>query len=236
MIVSAISSFMSDLENTLYYQLLIQGDEKNTNLITSKPIFLVLVIGLIILMITQYRIEVLKKSVKAKCSFNPLRMETLEDEENQGAICIHSNFDTHRAEIITVGFFVLTILIWLIIRPKDLSMKILMGLFFRFAMLLTFFSLFILRNQRLYSFLKHQIYFKPLWHMCLLKNGPIMKKNPYVISDSILPKTYDNYNFDQDKEAFEIEVLMQPFIHTLGPIVYFIEGKSPSRHKRRFFF
>ena len=72
---------MSDLENTLYYQLLTQGYEKNTNLITAKPIFLVLVIGLIILMITQYRIEVLKKSVKSKCTFNPMRME---EEQNQG--------------------------------------------------------------------------------------------------------------------------------------------------------
>ena len=136
---------MSDLENTLYYQLLTQGYEKNTNLITAKPLFLILIFGLIILMITQYRIEVFKKSVKAKCTFNPLKMENLK-EENQGVTCIHANFDTHRAEIITVGFFCLTILIWLVIRPKDLSMKIMMGLFMRYVMLLTFFSLFILRN------------------------------------------------------------------------------------------
>ena len=202
---------MSDLENTLYYQLLTQGYEKNTNLITSKPLFLVLVIGLIILMITQYKIEVLKKSVKAKCTFNPMRME---EEQNQGEICKHANFDTHRAEIITVGFFSLTILIWLVIRPKDLSMKIMMGLFIRFAMLLTFFSLFILRNQKLYSFFKQQIFFKisccqNLACCCLLRNDDSMTlaSNPYIISDSKLPNTYDNYNFDLDTEAFEVLTL-----------------------------
>ena len=189
---------MSDLENTLYYQLLTQGYEKNTNFITAKPLFLILIFGLIILMITQYRIEVLKKSVKAKCTFNPLKLENLK-EENQGVTCIHANFDTHRAEIITVSFFVLTILIWLIIRPKDLSMKIMMGLFMRYVMLLTFFSLFILRNQKLYSFFKQQIFFK----ISLRNNKSIMSsKNPYIISDSKLPNTYDNYNFDT--EAFEV--------------------------------
>ena len=189
---------MSDLENTLYYQLLTQGYEKNTNFITAKPLFLILIFGLIILMITQYRIEVLKKSVKAKCTFNPLKMENLK-EENQGATCIHANFDTHRAEIITVSFFVLTILIWLIIRPKDLSMKIMMGLFMRYVMLLTFFSLFILRNQKLYSFFKQQIFFK----ISLRNDKSIMStKNPYIISDSKLPNTYDNYNFDT--EALEV--------------------------------
>ena len=191
---------MSDLENTLYYQHLTQGYEKNTNFITAKPLFLILIFGLIILMITQYRIEVLKKSVKAKCTFNPLKMENLK-EENQGATCIHANFDTHRAEIITVSFFVLTILIWLIIRPKDLSMKIMMGLFMRYVMLLTFFSLFILRNQKLYSFFKQQIFFK----ISLRNDKSIMStKNPYIISDSKLPNTYDNYNFDLDTEAFEV--------------------------------
>ena len=194
---------MSDLENTLYYQLLTQGYEKNTNLITAKPLFLILVIGLIILMITQYRIEVLKKSVKAKCTFNPLKLENLK-EENLGVTCIHANFDTHRAEIITVGFFCLTILIWLVIRPKDLSMKIMMGLFMRYVMLLTFFSLFILRNQKLYSFFKQQIFFK----ISLRNDKSIMlTKNPYIISDSKLPNTYDNYNFDLDTEAFEVLTL-----------------------------
>ena len=194
---------MSDLENTLYYQLLTQGYEKNTNLITAKPLFLILIFGLIILMITQYRIEVLKKSVKAKCTFNPLKMENLK-EENQGVTCIHANFDTHRAEIITVGFFCLTILIWLVIRPKDLSMKIMMGLFMRYVMLLTFFSLFILRNQKLYSFFKQRIFFK----ISLRNDKSIMlTKNPYIISDSKLPNTYDNYNFDLDTEAFEVLTL-----------------------------
>ena len=194
---------MSDLENTLYYQLLTQGYEKNTNWITAKPLFLILVIGLIILMITQYRIEVLKKSVKAKCTFNPLKLENLK-EENLGVTCIHANFDTHRAEIITVGFFCLTILIWLVIRPKDLSMKIMMGLFMRYVMLLTFFSLFILRNQKLYSFFKQQIFFK----ISLRNDKSIMStKNPYIISDSKLPNTYDNYNFDLDTEGFEVLTL-----------------------------
>ena len=194
---------MSDLENTLYYQLLTQGYEKNTNLITAKPLFLILIFGLIILMITQYRIEVFKKSVKAKCTFNPLKLENLK-EENQGVTCIHANFDTHRAEIITVGFFCLTILIWLVIRPKDLSMKIMMGLFMRYVMLLTFFSLFILRNQKLYSFFKQQIFFK----ISLRNDKSIMStKNPYIISDSKLPNTYDNYNFDLDTEAFEVLTL-----------------------------
>ena len=201
---------MSDLENTLYYQLLTQGYEKNTNLITAKPLFLILVIGLIILMITQYRIEVFKKSVKAKCTFNPLKLENLK-EENQGATCIHANFDTHRAEILTVGFFCLAILIWLVIRPKDLYMKIMMGLFMRYTMLLTFFSLFILRNQKLYSFFKQQMFFKisccqNLACCCLLRNdnSMMLASNPYIISDSKLPNTYDNYNFDLDTEAFEV--------------------------------
>ena len=154
-------------------------------------------------MITQYRIEVFKKSVKAKCTFNPLKLENLK-EENQGATCIHANFDTHRAEIITVGFFCLTILIWLVIRPKDLSMKIMMGLFMRYVMLLTFFSLFILRNQKLYSFFKQQIFFK----ISLRNDKSIMStKNPYIISDSKLPNTYDNYNFDLDTEGFEVLTL-----------------------------
>ena len=64
-----MSAMMIDFENTYVYQFLTDGKESNDfNLLPVKPMILAVAICLIILVLTQYKIEMFKKSVESQAA------------------------------------------------------------------------------------------------------------------------------------------------------------------------
>ena len=80
-----ISVISMDVEDTIGYHLL-TGNESNDDLSLFKPLTFAFLICLIILILTQYKIEKFKKSVDSQAQFD--QMETSTNRIEIGVLCI----------------------------------------------------------------------------------------------------------------------------------------------------
>ena len=183
-------------KNTKYY--LLKGDESLD--IKAVPIFITIssIIIAIVLIITQYQIENFKKAVDSQ-SFNNL--ETIQ-EGQESELCInHMHLNPYRIEIITGlilglinGFF----LLWLYLWHGNLYINSLRKTLLVQVSTITLFLMFIFKNAKIYSFVKHSILSKFFcffdFHIHNSDNSKI-----YAIYKPEY-KAHDNFCFDRTEE------------------------------------
>ena len=154
-----MSAMMINFENTFVYQFLTGGKESNDfNLLPVKPMILAVAICLIILILTQYKIEMFKKSVESQAAqFDQLEACTSKEGNQDEFYCKYNIKNTHRIEItvLSITFLELVFMsLWETDSTDKLLLKILIVQFINTNVIPI---LFIVRNENMYTIFKYNI-------------------------------------------------------------------------------
>ena len=151
LIFSLISALTGDQKNTNVYLLLSDSDIKNDNLITSKPLFIVILICLTTSIVIHYKIEIFKKHVDSQSEAG---------EKYQEGNCEYS-MNTGRIIICIGSILILIMILYMLNIRTEIE-----DLYFRWhegLALIQFFNLnvipmiFIVRNVNMLHFFKNEI-------------------------------------------------------------------------------
>ena len=143
---------MSDLKNTLMYQQMIQKGERPA--LQPKVLFISSIVSVIILIVTQYKIEMFKKSVDEKNKFYQLD----EDENNQGSNSTNYKKNTVRIVLClsSLGLFSIILIIGKSSIPEYIHWLIILTTL-SFINIIVIPVIFIVRKETLYHFSQRQI-------------------------------------------------------------------------------
>ena len=160
-IVSIISALISDLENTVVYQQMTEKRLRNDislQLDLPKMLFISPIICVIILIVTQYQIEMFKKSVDAQAKFDQLDEDKNNQERNR------TIYDKNTVRILlslsSVGLFcVILILIsyYSTLSSPDYIHLLIASCTLNFICNIVIPVIYIVRNENLYHFCRCQI-------------------------------------------------------------------------------
>ena len=150
--ISIISVLMSDVKNTLVYQQMIQKSEEPA--LHPKVLFISSLVCVIILIVTQYKIEMFKKSVDVKAKFDLLD----EDENNQGSNSTNYKKNTVRIVLClsSLGLFSIILIIGKSSIPEYIHWLIILSTL-SFINIIVIPVIFIVRTENLYHFSQRQI-------------------------------------------------------------------------------
>ena len=160
-IVSIISALISDLENTVVYQQMTEKCTRHGILMQPdlpKMLFISLLVCVIILIVTQYKIEMFKKSVDAQAKFDQLD----EDRNNQESIKTNYNKNTVRIllSLSFVGLFFFLLVLssyYLTLSSPEYIHLLITSSTLIFVFNIAIPVIYIVRNENLYHFCQCQI-------------------------------------------------------------------------------
>ena len=152
-ITSIMSAIMIDFENTYGYQLLTEKDSDYDNL-AAIPILFAIFICMIILILTQYKIENFKKIVDSQTLFDQLEASN----HNQEFSCTkYKIINTNRIEVGVLSITVLFVL-FMPLWKSDSKVKLLgKTLIVQFISTIAIPIIFIVRNENMYSYFRCKI-------------------------------------------------------------------------------
>ena len=152
-ITSIMSAIMIDFENTYGYQLLTEKDSDYDNL-AAIPILFAIFICMIILILTQYKIENFKKIVDSQTLFDQLEASN----HNQEFGCTkYKIINTNRIEVGVLSITVLFVL-FMPLWKSDSKVKLLgKTLIVQFISTIAIPIIFIVRNENMYSYFRCKI-------------------------------------------------------------------------------
>ena len=152
-ITSIMSAIMIDFENTYGYQLLTEKDSDYDNL-AAIPILFAIFICMIILILTQYKIENFKKIVDSQTLFDQLEASN----HNQEFGCTNYRIiNTNRIEVGVLSITVLFVL-FMPLWKSDSKVKLLgKTLIVQFISTIAIPIIFIVRNENMYSYFRCKI-------------------------------------------------------------------------------
>ena len=155
---AVISTVMGDLKNSNLYQLLTDRHIESNDLVLAKPIFTVVSISLIILIITQYKIEMYSKT-DDNCHLIG-QLETGESNDQRGNT--NSKYKTNTIRILLgtlcIGFAIAMYFLIGVNSNEDLYLKRLCYVAIgQFIDLIALPGIFIFRNKNIYQYFKRQI-------------------------------------------------------------------------------
>ena len=151
-IVSIISALISDLDNTFIYQ---QMTQKKLHQGLPKILFISPIFCVTILIVTQYKIEMFKKSVDVQAKFDQLDVEMSNQENNR------TNYNKNTVRIVlslsSIGLFfiILKTLNYYYFPDYNHFLLTNSALFFIYNIAIP--VIFIIRNDNLYHFCQFQI-------------------------------------------------------------------------------
>ena len=154
-IVSIISALISDLENTVAYQ---QMTKKSVCHTCPMMLFISPIVCVIILIVTQYKIELFKRSVDVQAKFDQV------DEEMNNQESTRTNYNKNTVRIVlslsSVGLFVLILKIssyYLTLSTPDYIHFLITSSALNFIYNIAIPVIYIVRNDNLYHFCQFQI-------------------------------------------------------------------------------
>ena len=157
---AVISTVMGDLKNSNIYQLLTDRYIEGNGLVLAKPIFTVVLISLVILIITQYKIEMYTKADDNCHSIGHLEEGGRESIGNQSGNNNHKyKMNTIRILLGTLCIgFILAFYFLISVSNEDLYLKRLRYVAIgQFIDMIALPSIFIYRNENIYRYFKRQI-------------------------------------------------------------------------------
>ena len=154
---TVISTVMGDLENSNLYQLLTDRFIESNDLVLAKPIFTVVLISLIILIITQYKIEMYARA-DGNCH-SIVELEEGESNNQRGNTNSKYKRNTIRILLGTLCIgFALAFYFLISVTNEDLYLKRLRYVAIgQFMDIIALPSIFIFRNENVYRYFKRQI-------------------------------------------------------------------------------
>ena len=154
-IVSIISALISDLENTVAY---LQITKKSVCHACPMMLFISPIVCVIILIVTQYKIELFKRSVDVQAKFDQV------DEEMNNQESTRTNYNKNTVRIVlslsSVGLFVLILKIssyYLTLSTPDYIHFLITSSALNFIYNIAIPVIYIVRNDNLYHFCQFQI-------------------------------------------------------------------------------
>ena len=162
-IISIISALISDLKNTVSYHQMTQksichGDDILLQLDLPKMLFISPIVCVIILIVTQYKIEMFKNSVDVQAKFDQV------DEEMNNQESTRTNYNKNTVRIVlslsSVGLFVLILKIssyYLTLSTPDYIHFLITSSALNFIYNIAIPVIYIVRNDNLYHFCQFQI-------------------------------------------------------------------------------
>ena len=162
-IISIISALISDLKNTVSYHQMTQksichGDDILLQLDLPKMLFISPIVCVIILIVTQYKIEMFKNSVDVQAKFDQV------DEEMNNQESTRTNYNKNTIRIVlslsSVGLFVLILKIssyYLTLSTPDYIHFLITSSSLNFIYNITIPVIYIVRNDNLCHFCQFQV-------------------------------------------------------------------------------
>ena len=151
-IVSIISALISDLDNTFIYQ---QMTQKKLHQGLPKILFISPIFCVTILIVTQYKIEMFKKSVDVQAKFDQLDVEMSNQENNR------TNYNKNTVRIVlslsSIGLFFIILKTLNYYYYPDYNHFLLTSSALHFIYNIAIPVIFIIRNDNLYHFCQFQI-------------------------------------------------------------------------------
>ena len=145
---------MSDVKNTVVYQQMNQKKERPA--LQPKVLFISSIFCVILLIVTQYKIEMFKKSVDVKAKFDQLD----EDENNQESNS--TNYKKNTVRIVLCLSSVIRFIVILVIGKSSILIPdyihlLIIASTINFINIIVIPVMFIVRNENLYHFSQRQI-------------------------------------------------------------------------------
>ena len=202
-ISSATIAQLVEAKDTFVYTILVSGSLELGNIDLFQYHLLLHIITFISLIVTQYKIEKFKKSVDGQ-SFDNLAV--IQENNRDGRCSNQMNFNVYRIELITAAFTFLAKalfnLLLLSFPPDDnLYLKILGETLSDQVLTLVFSLMFIFKNEKVYSFFKHQSLSLLLCQSSTdfhIQSGNTANSNIYAIYNPKLYETQEDYlNFEE---------------------------------------
>ena len=236
---AVISTVMGDLKNSNLYQLLTDRHIESNDLVLAKPIFIVALISLIILIITQYKIEMYSRTDDNCHSISQLE----EGELNIQSGNTNRNYKMNTIRILLgtlcIGFAVVFYFVLSVNSNQDLYLKRLCYVAIgQFLDIIALPSIIIFRNENIYQYFKRQIRSQlPCFSSSaqLLDDGSfaiyalgqaaLQPSNAPIIGNQNSGYTADD--FIQDVQEFGLPVVLA------HPIKECTNDRMKTRYKRR---